>query len=141
MNKKNDTQVMILNKPYTLSGFESDEYLLRIAYLINSMYEEVRKLDIYKSMDMETKHVLLDINLADEYCKIKSRNDELKADIDRHSDEIGALRREILEYKSKLDSAAKESELLKEKIVEEQKKIVKLETELAAEKKNRRPGQ
>ena len=138
MNKKNDTQVMILNKQYTLSGFESDEYLQRIAYLINSMYDEVRKLDIYKSMDMETKFILLAINLADEYCKIKARNDELKSDGDRHTDEIGALRREILDLKAKLDAAAKERELLKEKIVEEQKKNVKLETELSAEKKNKR---
>ncbi|MBO4497520.1 MAG: cell division protein ZapA [Lachnospiraceae bacterium] len=138
MNKRNDTQVMILNKQYTLSGFESDEYLQRIAYLINSMYDEVKKMDVYKSMDLETKHILLCINLADEYCKIKNRNDELKNDIDRHADEIGALRREIIDLKSKLDLAAKEREQLKEKIVEEQKKIVKLETELTAEKKNRR---
>ncbi|MCR5521232.1 MAG: cell division protein ZapA [Lachnospiraceae bacterium] len=138
MNKKNDTQVIILNKTYTLSGYESDEYLQRIAYIINSMYEEVKKLDVYKSMDMETKHVLLDINLADEYCKIRTRNEEYKADIERHAEEIGNLRREILELKSKLDTSAKEKDALKEKIVEEQKKIVKLETELTAEKKNRR---
>lgn len=138
MNKKNDTQVIILNKTYTLSGYESNEYLQRIAYIINSMYEEVKKLDVYKSMDMETKHVLLDINLADEYCKIRIRNEEYKADIERHAEEIGNLRREILELKSNLDTSAKEKDALKEKIVEEQKKIVKLETELTAEKKNRR---
>jgi len=138
MNKKNDAQVMILNKPYTLSGFESDEYLQRIAYFINSTYDEVKKQEFYNSMDMETKHVLLCINLADEYCKVKQRNEELKSDFERQADEIGSLRREILEYKSKLESAAKEQELLKEKIVEEQKKIVKLETELTAEKKNKR---
>jgi len=138
MNKKNDAQVIILNKPYTLSGFESDEYLQRIAFFINSMYDEVKKQEFYKTLDLETKHVLLDINLADEYCKTKVRNDELKADFERQADEIGSLRREILEYRSKLEAAAKERELLKEKIVEEQKKIVKLETELATEKKNKR---
>ncbi|MCR5431410.1 MAG: cell division protein ZapA [Lachnospiraceae bacterium] len=138
MNKKNDTQVIILNKPYTLSGFESDEYLQRIAYMINSMYEEVKKLEGYRSMDMETKHVLIDINLADEYCKIKNRNDEYKTDLEKHAEEIGNLRREILELKSKLDSYSKEKDALKEKIIEEQKKIVKLETELTAEKKNKK---
>ncbi|MCR5829421.1 MAG: cell division protein ZapA [Lachnospiraceae bacterium] len=140
MNKKNDAQVIILNKPYTLSGFESDEYLQRIAYFINSTYDEVKKQEFYHTMDLDTKHALLCINLADEYCKIKLRNDELKADLERQADEIGSLRREILEFRSKLEGAAKEHDLLKEKIVEEQKKIVKLETELAAEKKNKKTG-
>jgi len=138
MNKKNDAQVMILGKPYTLSGFEDDDYLQKLASFINNKNEEVKKLQFYNAMDAQSKHVLLSINLADEYFKSKKRCDEFRSDMDKQNDEISSLRREILEYRSKLEETQKQVALLKEKIVEEQKKAVKLETELAAEKKGKR---
>ncbi|MCR5331762.1 MAG: cell division protein ZapA [Lachnospiraceae bacterium] len=35
-NKRNDTEVFINNKKYTLSGFESEEYLQKVAAYINT---------------------------------------------------------------------------------------------------------
>ncbi|MCR4722039.1 MAG: cell division protein ZapA [Lachnospiraceae bacterium] len=136
-NKKNDTQVMILKKQYTISGFESSEYLQRLAYFINNKYEEVKSLELYKTLDMESKNILLAINLADEYLKLKGKNENTKADYERQADEIGSLRREILDYRTKLETIIKERDMLKEKLVEEQKKVVKLETELSVQKKQK----
>ena len=36
MNKFNDIEVMMNKKRYTLSGYESEEYLQRVASYINS---------------------------------------------------------------------------------------------------------
>ncbi len=137
-NKKNDTEVIINNKRYTLSGFESEEYLQKIATFINSKINDLKQQDGYKTMDSEMKSVLLEINLADEYFKLKRQFDESEDDSDSKSNEIYSLKHEIMSLQSKLEKANKEIERLRDQNVDEQKKNVKLETELASERKNKK---
>ena len=40
MSQKNDIPVVINNKVYTLSGFESEEYLQNVASYINGKIQE-----------------------------------------------------------------------------------------------------
>ena len=134
-NKKNDTEVIINNKRYTLSGFESEEYLQKIASFINSKINDLKQQDAYKTMDSEMKAVLLEINLADEYFKLKRQYDESEDDSDSKSNEIYSLKHEIMSLQTKLEKANKEIERLRDQNVDEQKKNVKLETELASERK------
>ncbi len=134
-NKKNDTEVIINNKRYTLSGFESEEYLQKIASFINSKINDLKQSDAYKTMDTEMKAVLLEINLADEYFKLKRQFDESEDDSDSKSNEIYSLKHEIMSLQTKLEKANKEIERLRDQNVDEQKKNVKLETELASERK------
>lgn len=135
INKKNDTEVIINGKRYTLSGFESEEYLQKIASFINAKLNELRTQDAYRSLDSDMRNTLLEINLADEYFKLKRQFDESEDDSDSKSNEIYALKHEVLSLQSKLDKANKEIEKLKADNVEEQKKNVKLETELSSERK------
>ena len=134
-NKKNDTEVIINNKRYTLSGFESEEYLQKIATFINGKINDLKQQDAYKTMDSEMKAVLLEINLADEYFKLKRQYDESEDDSDSMSNEIYSLKHEIMSLQTKLEKANKEIERLRDQNVDEQKKNVKLETELASERK------
>lgn len=134
-NKKNDTEVIINNKRYTLSGFESEEYLQKIATFINGKINDLKQQDAYKTMDSEMKAVLLEINLADEYFKLKRQYDESEDDSDSKSNEIYSLKHEIMSLQTKLEKANKEIERLRDQNVDEQKKNVKLETELASERK------
>lgn len=48
MNKYHDIEVIINNKRYTLSGYESEEYLHKIASYINNKHNEFRNKDAYK---------------------------------------------------------------------------------------------
>ena len=137
-NKKNDTEVIINNKRYTLSGFESEEYLQKIATFINSKINDLKSQDAYKTMDAEMKAVLLEINLADEYFKLKRQYDESEDDSDSKSNEIYSLKHEIMSLQTKLEKSNKEIERLRDQNVDEQKKNVKLETELASERKNKK---
>ena len=41
MAKKTDAQVVIGGKTYTLSGYESEEYILKVAQYLNSKIEEL----------------------------------------------------------------------------------------------------
>ena len=129
-NKRNDTEVFINNRKFTLSGFESEEYLQKVAAYINTKINELKTLDSYRNLDNDMRTILLEINLADDYFKIKRRFDDSENDSDSKSSEIYQLKHEIMSLNNKLDKANKDIEKLKNDIVEEQKKNVRLETEL-----------
>ena len=134
MNRRNDTEVIINNKQYRLTGFENEEYLQKIASFLNSKISEMKQSDVYKNLDNETKSLFLEINLADEYFKIKNKYEESEADSDSKSNEIYSLKHEIMNLQAKLENAQAEIEKQKELNIEEQKKNVRLETELSAER-------
>ena len=138
-NRRNDAEVFINGKRYTLSGFESEEYLQKVAAYLNSKISELKTLESYKNLDNDMKTILLEINIADDYFKIKRRFDDSETDSDSKSGEIYQLRHEIMALNGKLDKANKDIEKLREDIVEEQKRNVRLETELTAERDRRYP--
>ncbi|CRZ33787.1 cell division protein ZapA [Herbinix hemicellulosilytica] len=130
MKKINDIEVIINNKRYTLSGYESEEYLQKVASYINSKYNEFRNRDAYKFSDSELKHIMIQINIADDYFKEKEKLKELEEENNEKSNEIFDLKHELIAVQTKLHSAEKEVESLKNELYEAQKKIVRLETEL-----------
>jgi cell division protein ZapA len=131
MNKYHDSEVIINNKRYTLSGYESEEYLHKIASYINSKHTEFRNKDAYKFLDSDLKNILLQINIADDYFKTMDKLGELEKDSESKSNEIFDIKHELITTQTKLDSAHKEIEELKKELNEYQKKIVRLETELS----------
>lgn len=137
MNEYHDIEVIINNKRYTLSGYESEEYLQRIASYINSKHQEFRNKDAYKFLDSELRNILLQINIADDYYKTKDHLNEIEKDNESKSNEIYDLKHEIVSIQTKYNSALKEIEDLKKELYEAQKKIVRLETELKDIDKNR----
>ena len=48
MNSKTDADVLIGGKLFTLSGYESEEYLQKVASYINKKIDEYNKIDSYK---------------------------------------------------------------------------------------------
>ena len=50
MASKTDVQVLLGGKVYTLSGYESEEYLQKIALYINNKMSELNELPGYKRM-------------------------------------------------------------------------------------------
>lgn len=137
MNKYHDTEVIINNKRYTLSGYESEEYLQKVASYINNKHNEFRNRDAYKFLDSELRNILIQINIADDYYKAMDKLKENEADNELKSKEIFDLKHELVSVQTKLDSAYKEIEDLKKKLNDAQTKIVRLETELNEDKKRR----
>ncbi|NLK74630.1 MAG: cell division protein ZapA [Clostridiales bacterium] len=130
MNKFNDIEVIINNRRYKLCGYESEEYLHKIASYINNKYNELRDKDAFKFIDSEMKNIMIQINIADDYHKTLEKVKELEIEIDDKSNEIYELKHEIVSRQTKLDMALEDIEKLKLEINEAQKKIVRLETEL-----------
>ena len=73
MSSKNKTEVLIAGKIYTLSGYESEEYLQKVATYINNKLAEFKKLDGYNHQTKENKSILLELNIADDYFKAKKQ--------------------------------------------------------------------
>lgn len=137
MNKINDIDVIINNKRYTLSGYESEEYLQRVASYINSKHNEFRNKDAYKFMDYDLRNILIQINIADDYHKAKEKIKEIEDESNQKSNEIFDLKHELIAAQTKLHSAEKEIEALKNELNENQKKIIRLETELQEAERKR----
>ena len=134
MNQKNDIQVTINGKQYVLAGYESDEYLQRVAAYINHKYSEFKEQDGYNVLDADMRNVLMQINITDDYFKAQQRVNELSDTISQKEKELFELRHEILGYKTKIEDLELRVEQLRSENMEEQKKIIKLEAELESSK-------
>lgn len=129
MNKMNNIEVIINNKRYTLRGYESEEYLQKVATYINNKHSEFKKQDFYKLLDSEMKNILMEINIADDYFKVRSQIKEIELENDGKGNEIYDLKHELVKTQTKLEAANQEITVLKQELNEAQKKIIRLETE------------
>ena len=111
MNKYHDIEVIINNKRYTLSGYESEEYLHKIASYINNKHNEFRNKDAYKFLDSESKNILIQINIADDYYKLMEKFKELEEDNEAKSKEIFELKHEMVTTQTKLNSSLQKSRI------------------------------
>ena len=130
MNKKNGVEVIINGKRVSLAGYESEEYLQRVASYLNAKYTELKNTESYRMLDMEMKNMVLQLNLADDYFKLKKQMEETNGDSVAKSSEIFDLKHEVITAQTKLEAAQREIEALKKENLEAQKRIIRLETEL-----------
>ena len=128
MAAKRDIQVLIGGKVYTLSGYESEEYLQKIALYINNKMDEMDQIPNYRRLTMDMQKTLLELNMADDYHKAKKQIEMLEADIEDKDKTEYDLKHELISSQIQLEKADKEIERLKNEINDLQKQIVKLET-------------
>lgn len=135
MNKRNDVEVIINGKQYSMGGYESAEYLQKVASYLNAKYADFKQQASYMKLEPDARNVLMQINLADDYFKAKRRKEETAAEAEEKSREIAELRRELITLQTKLEAAELEEKALREENLELQKKLIRLETELEEGKK------
>ena len=128
MAAKKDIQVLIGGKIYTLSGYESEEDLQKIALYINNKMEEMDQIPNYRRLGVDMQKTLLELNMADDYHKAKKQVEMLEADIEEKDKTEYDLKHELISAQIHLEEADKEIERLKDEINDLQKQIVKLET-------------
>ncbi|MCD7883570.1 MAG: cell division protein ZapA [Lachnospiraceae bacterium] len=130
MSAKNSTQVIIAGKIYTLSGYESEEYLQRVAAYLNGKISELRNLDGYQRLSPDMKSILLNLNAADDYFKMKNKVDELEQILSEKDRDIYELRHEIITSQIRLENTQKQVQTLEDRSAELQKEVIQLETQL-----------
>ena len=80
-SSKNYTEVIIDGKVFTLSGFESEEYLQQVSTYLNHEISECASSEGYGRQSAETRNILLALNIADDYFKEKNENQQLQMKI------------------------------------------------------------
>ena len=105
MSAKNNTQVIIAGKIYTLSGYESEEYLQRVASYLNGKISEFRNLDGYHRLSPEMRSILLNLNTADDYFKVKKKVEELERELSEKDQEIYEFKHEMITAQIRLENA------------------------------------
>ena len=118
---------MIGGKIYTLSGYESEEYLQKIALYINNKMDEMDQIPNYRRLSIDMQKTLLELNMADDYHKAKKQIEMLEADIEEKDKTEYDLKHELISSQIQLEKADREIDRLKSEINDLQKQIVKLE--------------
>ena len=130
MSVKTDTEVIIGGKVFTLSGYESEEYLQKVASYINNKMAEYNKVDSFRRQPLDTQNVLLQLNIADDYFKAKKQISLLEEEIQGKEKELYNLKHELIAAQIKLENTEKNIKSLQSEVNERARKIVRLETEL-----------
>ena len=105
MGVKNDIDITIGGKTFTLSGVESEEYLREVAAYLNTKIKEFSEDSSYWRLPNDLRNVMLQFNLADDYFKEHSRVSALEARVQDLEEQGIRSAREIEE----LRAAAQES--------------------------------
>ena len=130
MAAKTDTEVIIGGKVFTLSGYESEEYLQKVASYINNKVSEYSKVDGFRRQTADTQSVLLQLNIADDFFKAKKQIAMLEEENESKDKEIYDLKHELITSQIKLESTETTMKKMQDELTENGKEIVRLETEL-----------
>ena len=135
MASKTDTEVIIGGKVFTLSGYEGEEYLQKVASYINNKISEYNKIDSFKRQPIDTRNVLLQLNIADDYFKLKKQIELMEEQLTEKEKELYDLKYELIATQIKLENTEKNSKSLQSKLDESSKKIIQLETQVKDKKR------
>lgn len=130
MATKTDTEVIIGGKVLRLGGYESEEYLQKVAAYINGKIAEYNRVESFRRSPVDTQNILMQLNIADDYFKAKKQIALLEEEISGKEKELYDLKHELIASQIKLDNAEKSIKSLKSELDENGKKLIRLETEL-----------
>ena len=131
MSEKSSAEVIIGGKVYTLSGYEGEEYLQKVAAYINNKMNEFDSMEEYRRFPTDMKATLLHLNIADDYFKAKAQVEKLEQDIEMKDREIYNLKHDLISNQIKTESDEKTLEELQA----ENKELLLNKAKLEAENK------
>uniref|UniRef100_UPI004055EBAA cell division protein ZapA n=1 Tax=Agathobacter sp. TaxID=2021311 RepID=UPI004055EBAA len=105
MSAKTTAEVVIGGKVYTLSGYEGEEYLQKVAAYINSKINEFDQLEGTRYLAPNIKNALLQINIADDYFKAKAQIEKLEREAAQKDKEIYDLKHDLISGQIKIEDA------------------------------------
>ena len=123
MAVKNTAQVIIGGKIITLGGYESEEYFQQVASYMNKKIGELETVPGYGRQPMETKHMLLSLNITDDYFKAKKQVETYELDLQQKDQEMYDLKHELISLRMQIEEAQDEKNLLEGKVRELEKEL------------------
>ncbi|MCR4798684.1 MAG: cell division protein ZapA [Lachnospiraceae bacterium] len=128
MSAKKSAQVLIGGKIYTLSGYEEEDYLQKIATYINGKLSEFEEIEGMNRFTMDMKATLLEINIADDYFKAKDRVDKLEHDMELKDKEVYDLKHDLISNQVRIETLEEQTATLEA----EKKELLALKARLEA---------
>ena len=125
-----NTTLLIGGKIVTLSGYESEEYLQKVANYMNNKLTELGQLPGYNRQALETRHTLLSLNIADDYFKAKRQAEMYEEELEAKDREMYDLKHDLINGQVELDRGKKSGQEKDRQIAELQAKVDELEKEL-----------
>jgi len=112
MSQKSNTDVIIGGKVYTLSGYEEEEYLQKVASYINNKLSEINGLDSIRRLSSDMRSILLSLNIADDYFKALDRVEKLEGNVSTNDQEMYDIKHELISLQVKLEEMEKKNQTL-----------------------------
>lgn len=107
MKTKNEVEVLIGGEKYTICGYESDDYLQKIATYINRKRDEINKGAASTLISNDTRVVLTEINIADDYFNAENRLSEVKEELEEVNSLNFKLKHDLAVTTEELDNLKK----------------------------------
>ncbi len=126
MAEKTSAEVIIGGKVYTLCGYESEEYLQRVATYINNKINEFNGTEAFRRLPGDTKATLLQLNIADDYFKARGMVEKLEGEMEQKDKEIYDLKHDLISGQIKAESDEESRRELEEnnrRLTEENRKL------------------
>ena len=96
MSAKKSAEVLIGGKVYTLSGYEEEEYLQKVAAYINNKISEFDSMEEFRIFPADMKATLVELNIADDYFKAKALVDKYESDMELRDKELYDLKHDLI---------------------------------------------
>ena len=89
----------------------------------------------FRHANKDIQHRLIEINIADDYYKVKKQLEELEEELATKQNELYDMKHDVINKDMLIETTKEKLKLAQEELHENAKKIVQLETELKEKKK------
>ncbi len=128
MSAKKSAEVLIGGRVYTLSGYEEEDYLQRVAAYINNKLTEFNEMEGTAYLSADMRNTLIELNIADDYFKAKETIEKQEEDIERKDKEIYDLKHDLISDQVKVE----ELEETISNLESEKKELLRIKSKLEA---------
>lgn len=127
MEKRNCFNITIAGKSYTLCGNESNEYLKNVGSYIENKYNSFAEEVAFRSQPMDMQHILMQLNIADDYFKCREELYISKRKYEEQSIELEKLKSSLVAMQVKYENLESGTKLIEKKYQQVKDKLSRLE--------------
>ncbi len=106
---KNSTQVYIAGKVYTIEGYEEEDYLQKVAAYINTRISDLKQSGNFLRQGVEFFHVMVELNITDDYFKVRRHANQLEKKLDELEKELYGLKHDLVSAQMNLEKQEQET--------------------------------
>ena len=135
MATRTDVEVIIDGKNIVLSGYESEEYIQKVASFINQKNIEYGKNESFRKQTRDMQNILIQLDIADEYFKAKKKLSMSEVEQGDKDKETYELKHEIVALQMKIEKLELENKGLRLQILSKEAEQMKREATESLNKK------